>query len=103
MLQLLSAEQAKSFLVEKIIGRGNDIPAFRGASALPCSHASARSFNDRDEGGNVVGLETGLDNAVHVASSKHGKGITIRAIAGQPRPRLHSAESFDLAAAELKR
>ena len=79
-------EQIQHDPVEGGIAAGDDAPAVGGAAAVPGSEDAAGPLDDRDQGGDVVGLQPGLDDDVDEAGRDHAVGVAIDPVARQPNP-----------------
>src|SRR5262249_20000010 len=79
----LSVEQLQRRLMYTAIAGRNDAAAVLRTLALPIGDNAAGPGDDRDQRGDVVGLELGLDHEVEMAGREHAVGVAIAAIARQ--------------------
>src|SRR5579863_2862385 len=94
LIWLASAiEQFEGSLMDARIAGCDDPAAALRRLALPGRHDSARACNDRDQRGDVIRLELGLDDEVEMTGRKHAVGITVAAIARQPYGLFDTAEA----------
>src|SRR5207248_7763090 len=88
----LAIEQLQRGFVHPRIAGGDDAAAALRGLAFPGRNDSAGAGDDRDQGGDIVGFELGLDHEIEMAGGEHAVGIAVAAIAGQPHRRFDTAE-----------
>ena len=79
-----AGEELDHPLVETPVAGSDDAPAVDGAAAVPGGDDAAGALDHRDQGDDVVGLETGLDHHVDEAAGDHAVGVAVDPVARQP-------------------
>src|SRR5215216_1830148 len=90
----LVVQELQRGLVHAGVAGGDDAAAAMGGLALPVGDDAAGAGDDRDQCGDVVRLEFGLDHEVEMAGRQHAVGIAVTAIARQLYRTLDPAENL---------
>ena len=69
--------------MKALVAGGKDAPAAARIAALPVVDHAARPLDDRDQGNDVVGLETGLGHEVDMPHRQQAVIVAIAAEAPQ--------------------
>src|ERR1019366_2371764 len=87
-----AVQQLHRLFMHARIAGGDDAAAALGRSAVPGGDDAAGPGDDRDQGGDIVGFQLGLDHEVEMAGGEHAVGIAVAAIARQSHRLLDTAE-----------
>jgi len=81
-----AGEQGEHPVVQPPVAAGDDAATVDRVAAVPGGDDAAGSLDHRDQGDDVVGLQTGLDHHVDEAAGDHAVGVAIDPVARQPDP-----------------
>src|SRR6516162_3555335 len=89
---LSGIEQLERCLVHALVAGRHDAAAPWRRAAFPRGDDAAGAGDDRDQRGDVVGLEFGFDDEIEMTGSEHAIGIAVAAVTCQPHRLFDAAE-----------
>src|SRR5512135_2182776 len=96
-IEALRVQELKRGRVQSGIAGGKNLAALRARATLPVADSAARTFDDRNERGDIPAMERRLDNEIRETERERAEDVAVAAPARHLDGALHAPECLTLA------